>query len=363
MSLNRSYCRAPNGVGLSFATKLGSLLLFSVTLLLTFLPAVLWAASKSNVSDTTAPVRGRQVALLVARSAPRTTAGRSKNADDESFPATAKLTASVGKGGKNIPKDVVLVKKLLSTFGYSTNVNAKADARLSSAIGRFQNDYLSTAKPSERIDPASPTWNALIGIGRIKGHLDELAKNYDLEPAFILAVQSVETGGNGYLPDGRPKILFEGHVFWRLLKDSGKNPADFVKGNEDVLYPKQDRKKYVHGAGEYLRLAKAAKIDRIAALKSASWGEFQIMGFNHKAVGYPDVESFVEAMKQPGANQLHAVLTFMDKKNLLRHVRGPNKNWAEFAKGYNGAGYKQNQYDLKLAKAYDRFSKIPNEKL
>ena len=198
----------------------------------------------------------------------------------------------------------------------------------------------------------------MIGIGRVKGSLDELAKKYDLEPAVILAIQSVESGNNGYLPDGRPKILFEGHVFWRMLKAAGKNPADYVKGNEDILFEKQDRSKYTNGASEYVRLEKAEKIDRVAALKSASWGEFQIMGFNHKTVGYPDVDSFVESISQPGAGQIRAVLAFMDNNKLLPLVRGPHKNWAKFAAAYNGAGYKKNQYDVKLQKAYDRFSKI-----
>jgi len=52
------------------------------------------------------------------------------------------------------------------------------------------------------------------------------------------------------------------------------------------------------------------------------------------------------------------VLAFMDNNKLLPLVRGPNKNWAKFAAAYNGAGYKKNQYDVKLQKAYDRFSNI-----
>jgi hypothetical protein len=280
---------------------------------------------------------------------------------DQTFSPTAKIAASVGKGGKNEKQDVLLVKRLLSKFGYKLALNGEADAALNSAIGKFQAAYLPDAKTDQRIDPAGQTWNTLIGIGRVKGSLDELAKKYDLEPAVILAIQSVESGNNGYLADGRPKILFEGHIFWRMLKAAGKNPADYVKGNEDILFEKSDRSKYTRGASEYVRLEKAEKIDRVAALKSASWGEFQIMGFNHKTVGYPDVDSFVESISQPGAGQIRAVLTFMDNNKLLPLVRGPNKQWAKFAAAYNGAGYKKNQYDVKLQKSYDRFSKISKE--
>ncbi len=291
-------------------------------------------------------------------SSQKTERTKSPSADDPTFSPTAKLSASVGKGAQNEPQDVLLVKRLLSKFGYKLPLNGKADAAFNSAIGKFQTLYLDVDKPDERIDPGGRTWNTLIGIGRIKGSLDAMARQYDLEPAVILAIQSVESGNNGYLPDGRPKILFEGHIFWRMLKNAGKNPADHVAGNEDILFERSDRSKYIGGKAEYDRLEKAAKIDRIAALKSASWGEFQIMGFNHKTVGYPDVESFVEAMKEPGAGQIRAVLAFMENNKLLPLVRGPNKQWAKFARAYNGAGYAKNQYDVKLEKAYNRFSKI-----
>src|SRR6476620_9299865 len=284
-------------------------------------------------------------------------------ADDETFAPTAKISAPVGKGGKNEKQDVLLVKRLLSKFAYKLALNGEADAALVSAIANFESDYMQSRKPDGRIDPGGQTWNTLIGIGRVKGALNELAAKYDLEPAVILAIQSVESGNNGYLADGRPKILFEGHIFWRMLKAAGKNPADYVKGNEDILFEKADRSKYTRGASEYARLEKAEKIDRVAALKSASWGEFQIMGFNHKAVGYPDVDSFVDSMKQPGAGQLRAVLAFMDHNKLLPLVRSPNKNWAKFAAAYNGTGYKKNQYDVKLQKAYDRFSRISKKEV
>jgi hypothetical protein len=35
-----------------------------------------------------------------------------------------------------------------------------------------------------------------------------------------------------------------------------------------------------------------------------------------------------------------------------------NKNWAGFAKGYNGPGYAQNNYDGKLASAYDKYANM-----
>src|SRR5206468_319767 len=62
----------------------------------------------------------------------------SPEADDQTFSPTAKISASVGKGGKNEKQDVFLVKRLLSKFGYKLALNGEADAALNSAIGKFQ---------------------------------------------------------------------------------------------------------------------------------------------------------------------------------------------------------------------------------
>src|SRR4051794_39297794 len=47
----------------------------------------------------------------------------SSGADDQTFSPTAKISASVGKGGKNEKQDVLLVKRLLSKFGYKLTLN------------------------------------------------------------------------------------------------------------------------------------------------------------------------------------------------------------------------------------------------
>ncbi len=276
---------------------------------------------------------------------------------EEALSANSKITQSVGQGGKNEAADVLRVKQLLNKFGYNLPEDGTANAALNDAIKDFQRKYRGATNPDGRVDPNGGTWGTLIGIGRIQGQLLSMSQQYGVEPAVILAIQQIESGGNGFLADGRPKILFEGHVFWRQLTAAGKNPQNFVRGNEDILYPSWDKTKYQGGAKEYDRLERAKRIDEIAALKSASWGEFQIMGFNHATVGYPDVKTFVDAMHVPNGASLKAVMEFCKNKNLLRHVQSANKNWAKFAEGYNGSGYAQNQYDVKLAAAYERFKR------
>ena len=62
---------------------------------------------------------------------------------------------------------------------------------------------------------------------------------------------------------------------------------------------KWDKSKYLGGVHEYKRLELAKEIDEECALKSASWGMFQIMGFNHLYCGCKDVFEFVKKMHLP----------------------------------------------------------------
>lgn len=182
------------------------------------------------------------------------------------------------------------------------------------------------------------------------------AQQIGVEPAAVRAVAEVETSGRGgFLPDGRAVILFEGHVFWRRLKLYGLNPVDYMRGNEDILHVEWTRRNYKGGAREYERLERAMKIHKCAALESASWGLFQIMGFNHEKCGCADVCEFVERMQASSMEQMLLWVKFLKREGLdecLRHHK-----WALFALRYNGKGYKVNRYDERIRKAYLKYSK------
>lgn len=179
----------------------------------------------------------------------------------------------------------------------------------------------------------------------------QVAELLGCEPAALKAVQQVETGGRGgFFSPGRPAILFEGHIFWTQLKKRGSNPEDYVKGNENILYPKWEKGHYKGGIGEYDRLEQARKINREAADASASWGMFQIMGFNYAACGEESIESFVRSMCESEFKQLFI------KKNSQMLQALQARDWAVFAKCYNGPAYAQNRYDVKLEAAYQKYS-------
>lgn len=204
------------------------------------------------------------------------------------------------------------------------------------------------------------SWEMLLLIGhKTDGRLTEqdfelVAKLLDCETAALKAVQKVETGGKGgfFAPD-KPAILFEGHIFWSQLKKKGIAPESHAAGNEQILYPKWERGHYKGGIGEYDRLEQARKIDRDAADASASWGMFKVMGFDYVACGENSVRSFVNAMCESELKQLLLFARFIKQAGMLPALQA--KDWAEFAKCYNGPAYAKNNYDKKLAEAYKKY--------
>lgn len=207
------------------------------------------------------------------------------------------------------------------------------------------------------------SWEALFTAGHTPAErLSEadfalVAKLLDVETAALKAVQEVETGGKGgFFAPGKPAILFEGHIFWRELKKRGINPEDHLAGNENILYPKWEKGHYVGGIREYDRLEQARKINKEAADASASWGMFQVMGFNHAACGENSVASFVDAMLKSEFNQLLLAGRFIRQSRPM-HAALQTKDWATFAKCYNGAAYAANRYDEKLEKAYGKYAR------
>lgn len=176
-----------------------------------------------------------------------------------------------------------------------------------------------------------------------------------VEVAAVKAVAQVESGaGGGFLASGRAKILFEGHIMWNQLRKRGLDPGKYAAGNEDIIHPKWSRANYRGGEAEYERLQRAQKIDAVAALSSASWGMFQIMGFNHKACGVSDVATFVELISTSEGEQLMLFCSFIESNKLAGYMR--TKDWTTFARRYNGVGYAQNRYDVRLSDAYKKFA-------
>jgi peptidoglycan hydrolase-like protein with peptidoglycan-binding domain len=176
-------------------------------------------------------------------------------------------------------------------------------------------------------------------------HADGLtaaAAHAGVDPAVLWSVVVVETSGCGFLPDRRPDILFERHIF------SARTGRRF-----DASHPAISGSAGGYGAAgahQYERLAEAIACDRRAALESASWGLGQIMGFNAASAGFRDAEDMVTQMMRSENEQILGMVRFMRASGM--HTALQRHDWTGFARRYNGPGFATNRYDEKLATAH-----------
>src|SRR5688572_25797751 len=146
-------------------------------------------------------------------------------------------------------------------------------------------DFKGRAKQLEDID--LPRIGETIGVGEDVIHM-------------LLEVESL---GDGFDKQSRPKMLFEPHVFDRNLKGEEREVARDV----GLAYPKWRRN---YPADSYPRLKNAIAINETAALKAASWGASQILGENHRKAGYDTPQEMVAAFMDDEDNHVEAMINF-----------------------------------------------------
>lgn len=181
------------------------------------------------------------------------------------------------------------------------------------------------------------------------------------DAAYLWTVVEVETAGItqgfGFRLDRRPQILFERHIFRKNTQGRFDAQAPDVSGPAGG---------YGFLSEQYTKLEKAlalcakAKLGAEPALQSASWGMGQVMGFNCGVGGYKSCTSMVRAMVRSEDNQLACMAGFLKANGLAEKL--VKRQWADFARMYNGPSYWQNHYDVKLAEQFERFASgsVPN---
>lgn len=267
----------------------------------------------------------------------------------------------------NKASEVLVLCEMLNNLGYNLVVSDSFTLAVDVAVKDFQ------TKNNLVVDGivGTKSWSKLYELNsQFTNHnnkflseqdLINFANIFQLELATVKAVNEIESSGKGFFLSGKPKILFEGHVFWKELEKRGIDPNTYYNSNSaNVLYKSWTKQHYVGGEGEHVRLQKAMQLGSDqrfidAANASASWGCFQIMGFHALSLGYTSIDDFVQKMYVNESEHLNAFGRFLTTNHLISHLQ--NKNWAEFARRYNGAGYKANKYDTKLAAAYAKYSK------
>jgi hypothetical protein len=215
--------------------------------------------------------------------------------------------------------------------------------------------YKGNAKRLEDID--LPRIGAEIGVGE-----DELH-----------ALIEVETSGTGFDKQGRVKILFEPHRFYRLL-GPGSAGNDKLKRAVDAGLAYKNWGARPYPSDSYPRLLQAMEIDETAALKAASWGLPQIMGENHRAAGFDSVQEMVSAFADDEDAQLQAMVRFIQTNHIdddLRRIeqikqsgRVPTAaDWVPIVRVYNGAGFARNDYHNRAARAFAKWMRIKDTDL
>ncbi|MBX3598106.1 MAG: DUF3380 domain-containing protein [Rhizobiaceae bacterium] len=190
---------------------------------------------------------------------------------------------------------------------------------------------------------------------QIKSEIVGVARSAGIEPAALLAVAQVESGGVTSSPvSGRdePLIRFEGHYFYRLLPERKRSQALdaglAAPKAGDVPNPRTQENRWK-------MLNRATMIDRAAAFCSTSWGVGQVMGDHWKWLGYASIDQLVEDVRSGVAGQMRLMVRFIARSGLTQALN--NHDWAGFARAYNGPAYARNSYDRKIAEAYRRFAR------
>lgn len=174
----------------------------------------------------------------------------------------------------------------------------------------------------------------------------EAARELGVDVPAIKAIAEVESPRGAFYPSGEPTMLFERHKFHKFT--NGK----WSKSHPALSNPKPGG--YGLFSEQPDRLSQAAKLDRVAALKSTSFGKFQIMGFNHELAGFPVLQDFINAMWAGERSQLKAFVNFIKNAGIAQALR--SHDWETVAYRYNGPMHAANDYVGKLKSAYQKYS-------
>lgn len=176
-----------------------------------------------------------------------------------------------------------------------------------------------------------------------------VADELGVEVAAMKAVVEIEAGVKmrGFYAPGVPVVNFDGTMYRKMLKRAGNGKADKSAKVPGGLTG--------YALKEWTQLTNARKVNEDAANMGAFWGMFQIGGFNYKLCGCKSVAEFVELMSYSELEQLELFAAFITNSGMLNDLR--NKNWAAFARKYNGASYARRGYHTRMASAYKKYSK------
>lgn len=226
--------------------------------------------------------------------------------------------------------------------GFSVMAENPADSSLNRDLNELMNIVLANDMPQM---PASdrPVRYKTLTDEDFKIVADELG----VEVAAIKAVVKIEAGSKlqGFWAPGVPVANYAGELF---SKYSAKTKA--TRKIADGTVPEGLTGQALR---EWTSLVNARKKNADAADMGTYWGMFQIGGFNYKLCGCESVEEMVEKICESEFSQLEIFSIFIRNSGMLESLR--KKDWATFARKYNGPSYAQRGYHTRMAKEYANF--------
>lgn len=181
------------------------------------------------------------------------------------------------------------------------------------------------------------------------GEIEIVASRLGCSVKQVKAVAAVESSGAGFDKLGRPKILFERHLFHRFT--GGRyTPASFSEATAGGY--RED---------SWEKLSRAACKDTQAAFAAVSWGRFQVLGAHARGdypgfldLGYPSPIEMAYSAVTGEASHFEMLVRYVEKAGLvsaMRRISVHPDDCRAFAKGYNGGSYERYEYHTKLARA------------
>lgn len=217
-------------------------------------------------------------------------------------------------------------------------VSPPAAPPASPPLPQTSGDYLATL----RVQNAAPLTRA---------DYQDVAGRLGCEWEAVAAVAQVESGPlGGFGPDGRPIILFERHLFSRKTNSRFDQSNPTVSNRSAGGYPRSQ-------ADRWAQLTEAYSLDPAAALESASYGRFQVLGQNYPNLRMANAHEYVSKLARSEKDQLEAFEGFIVANGLAQALQ--RLDWVAFASRYNGPAYATHQYDTRMAEAYARLKDDP----
>lgn len=186
-----------------------------------------------------------------------------------------------------------------------------------------------------------------------------VAEELGVEVAAIKAVVKIEAGAKlqGFWAPGVPVANYSQSLFNKYSsKTKGRKLKDAKVPSGLTGYALK----------EWTALTKARKTNADAADMGTYWGMFQIGGFNYKLCGCQTVEEMVAKISKSEFSQLEMFAVFIRNSGMLESLK--KKDWAAFARKYNGPAYAKRGYHTRMAKEYASYKsktssgKSPEEK-